>query len=166
VVELMMAVVLVVVAVAVVAGWRVLARPAAEQIHDARSSVTAGPNGTMTVRVTNPASEPVVVTACARPAAPLHLLGRNRVVRSLSTQERRDATRAPRQLLGSVGAGDQSTWVVMGDATTAKVCRVILRLYQPGGRVRVHEHVVQAEKRLSPGGPRPAIRAPYRTATD
>lgn len=160
--------VLVLVAVAVVAGWRVLSRADAEQIDDARSLVTAGPNGTMNVMVANPASEPVVVTACARPAASVHRLGRDRLIRSLNAQERRNATRAPRQLLGSVGAGDQSTWVVMGDATTAKVCRVILSIYQPGGRVRVHEHVVQAEKRLiaDPTGLRPAARPPHRTTTD
>jgi hypothetical protein len=168
VVELMMFVLVLVMVVAVVAGWRVLSRPAAEQIDDARSVVTPGPNGTMTVAVSNPASEPVVVTACARPASSVHLLGRDRVIRPLNAQERRNSTRAPRQLLGSVAAGDQSTWVVMGDATTSKVCRVILSIYQPGGRVRVHEHVVQSERVATPSstGPRPLARPPHRTTTD
>jgi hypothetical protein len=167
-VELMMFVVLLGMAVAVVAGWRVLSRPDAEQIDDARSVVTPGPNGTMTVVVSNPASEPVVVTACARPAASVHLLGRDRVIRSLNAQERRNATQAPRQLLGSVAAGEQSTWVVMGDATTSKVCRVILSVYQPGGRVRVHEHVVQPDRKVTAGptGARPAVRPPHHTTTD
>jgi hypothetical protein len=167
-VELMMFVVLLGMAVAVVAGWRVLSRPDAEQIDDARSVVTPGPNGTMTVAVSNPASEPVVVTACARPASSVHLPGRGRVIRALNAQERRNSTRAPRQLLGSVAPGEQSTWVVMGDATTSKVCRVILSIYQPGGRVRVHEHVVQSERvaGATTADTRTVVRPPHHTTTD
>jgi hypothetical protein len=99
----------------------------------------------MTVVVTNPGAEAVVVTACARPANRLSLLGRDQVRRSRSQQERRNSSRAARQLLGSVAPGGRSTWTVVGDASTRPVCRVVLSLYQAQGRVRVHEQVVRTQ---------------------
>jgi hypothetical protein len=135
-------------AVALVLGWRMFSRNDADQASDARSTVTAGPDGTMTVVVANPGTEPVVVTACARPANRFRPFGRNQVRRARSQQERRTSSRAARQLLGSVAPGGEATWTVIGDATTRPICRVVLSLYQASNRVRVHEQVVRTEPGL------------------
>jgi hypothetical protein len=146
--ELVMLAVFSLTAGALAFGWWVFSRNDADQAGDARSSVTAGTDGTMTVVVANPASEPVVVTACARPAGRLRLFGRAQIHRARTQQERRSSSRASRQLLGSVPPGGEATWTVVGDASTRPVCRVVLSLYQPNGRVRVHESVVRTEPGL------------------
>jgi hypothetical protein len=133
------------IAVALVLGWRAFARNDTDQAGDAHSRVTAGPDGTMTVLVANPGSEPVVVTACARSANRLRIFGRDQIRRARSQQERRTSSRAASQLLGSVAPGGEATWTVVGDATTRPVCRVVLSLYQANSRVRVHEQVVRTE---------------------
>ncbi len=144
-VELLAVVGLAILVTAGVLGRHTWSRRDVTESADARSSVRGERDGTMTVVVTNPGAEAVVVTACARPANRLSLLGRDQVRRSRSQQERRNSSRAARQLLGSVAPGGRSTWTVVGDASTRPVCRVVLSLYQAQGRVRVHEQVVRTQ---------------------
>jgi hypothetical protein len=167
--ELMMVAVFLAMGAALVFGWRALSRTDQELVDDARSTVLPGPNGTMTVVVANPASEAVVVTACARPAAALRWFGKDHLIRGLNQQERRNSARASRQLLGTVPAGDQTTWVVTGEATESRICKVILSVYQPNGRVRVHEHLVHAQRVVETptvARHRPAVRRHHHSATD
>jgi hypothetical protein len=168
--ELMMVAVFLAMGAALVFGWRALSRTDQELVDDARSTVLPGPNGTMTVVVANPASEAVVVTACARPAAALRWFGKDHLIRGLNQQERRNSARASRQLLGTVPAGDQTTWVVTGEATESRVCKVILSVYQPNGRVRVHEHLVHANPVVATpttvARHRPVVRRHHHSATD
>lgn len=123
--------------------WRRARRRDSDQVGDAVSTVTAGPDGTMTVVVANPGTEPVVVSACARPSGRFRRLGRGQVRRGRNPQERSNPSRAVRQLLGSVPPGGETTWHVVGDASTRPVCRVVLSVYQARGRVRVHESMVR-----------------------
>lgn len=139
--------VLAVVAAAATAGigWRLFRKVDRKRDGDARSLVIPAPDGTIRVVVTNPGPEPVVVTACARPAGRLRWQGRSEVRRRRSPKERRDAWRASRQILGSVPSGGRATWTVVDDTRSRPLCRVVLSLYQTAGRVRVHEATVRTE---------------------
>lgn len=123
--------------------WRRYSRADPEREGDARSSVTPIPDGTIRVVVTNPGPEAIVVTACARPVGSLRRWGRSQVRRPRSQREQRDAWRASRHLLGSVAPGGKATWIVVDDARSRPLCRVVLNLYQAAGRVRVHEALVR-----------------------
>ena len=126
-------------------GWRLFSKRDREREGDARSSVIPAPDGTIRVIVTNPGPEPVVVTAYAGGARSLRWWGRSEVRRRRSARERRQACLASRQLLGSVAPGGRSTWLVVDEARSRPLCRVVLSLYQAAGRVRVHEALVRTE---------------------
>lgn len=126
-------------------GWRLRSNLRREREGDARSCLVPVSDGTIRVIVSNPGPEPVVVTACARPAGSPRWWRRSQVHRRRKPAERQDAWRASRQILGSVAPGGRATWVVVDDTVRRSHCRVVLSLYQAAGRVRVHEAVVRTE---------------------
>jgi len=44
-----------------------------------------------------------------------------------------------------VAPGGRSSWIVVDEARSRPLCRVVLSLYQAAGRVRVHEALVRTE---------------------
>jgi hypothetical protein len=108
---------------------------------DAVSRVLPAAAGRRDVVITNPGLEPVVVGMAVR----LHRPGRfdtlrpHLIIRASRWQERRRHDRGATDVLGVVAPGETSSWSLLMSCRSE---RIVLLIGQPGGRLRVHEHLV------------------------
>jgi hypothetical protein len=123
---------------------------------DARSTVRPGPDQTLLVRVVNPSGTAVTIGCRTRTStAPGRVQGLipALVVRPATRSERRRVDRSASDFLGAVEAGSTRTWQIPYPIGPS---RCLVFLGQPGGRLRVHDHVVpqvQTPSSIRPGAP-------------
>jgi hypothetical protein len=122
---------------------------------DALSVLARGPDETVLVDVVNPSESAVAVgRRTRRQVAPglVHGLVPTLVIRAATRAERRRLDRGASEFLGAVEARSTRTWRIPS-AHLSGPSRCLVYLGQPGGRLRVHDHVVP---------PRPTFASPDR----
>ena len=109
---------------------------------DAVSTVAAGPDQTLLVRIVNPSGTAVAIG-----------LTPTLVIRAATRSERRRLDRGAADFLGAVEAGSTRTWKIPSPVGAS---RCLVFLGQPGGRLRIHDHVVpqvETPSSIRPGAP-------------
>jgi hypothetical protein len=123
---------------------------------DAVSTVAAGPDQTLLVRIVNPSGTAVAIGWRTRmPATPGRVRGLTPtlVIRAATRSERRRLDRGAADFLGAVEAGSTRTWKIPSPVGAS---RCLVFLGQPGGRLRIHDHVVpqvETPSSIRPGAP-------------
>jgi hypothetical protein len=123
---------------------------------DALSTVAPGPDQTLLVRVVNPSGTAVAIGCRTRTSmAPRRARGLvpALVIRPATRSERRRLDRGASEFLGAVDAGSTRTWQIPSPIGPS---RCLVFLGQPGGRLRVHDHMVphlQTPSSMRPGAP-------------